>query len=93
MAMRKSKAPAKADTLSPGPLVFRQALGGDGEEDEIVDAEDDFEEGEGDQADPAVYGKYPRIPHGPVDVCQPLGHSSWCPSAVRPTQNIATLVT
>jgi hypothetical protein len=54
--------------------MTRQVLGRDGQEDEIVDAENDLEKGQGDQADPAVDGEHPVIPDGPINSFQPIEH-------------------
>ena len=43
MATRNSSAPDRPDALGAGAVLFRQALRGDGEKNQIVDAENDLE--------------------------------------------------
>ena len=63
--MRRTSAPDEADALGQFALFGRKPLRGDRQEDQIVYAEDDFENGERCQAEPALDGEYPvehRVP-------------------------------
>ena len=66
MTMRRPKRAEKADLLGDRALVGRQLLGGDGEEDQIVDAKHDFEDGQCQKAHPAFDREQPVRTSGPL---------------------------